>query len=724
MTANLVLHWHLDTLTPQNLAVDSSDNHLNGTVAGAPATVPDERFGSVVQFLGQTDELTLPDSPLLRLATYTVEAWVRVAQVTAATIAGKPPNDVRLLLGGDGTIEHRFSTTASPDDGHSVPAGQLTAGVWRHLAVTNDGHTAAILVDGTSISQYAFAGTRAVAQVPLHVGTVFSGSLAHLRIYDGALSDLEIQQDMAEDEAALAAFVRTHPLDFTLVDLDQQPVLFIDDSPGGQPMTLRIANTSRQDIQLDPLSGPLSADSHHFALHLRPGTLANPPEPQLTTPGWSVVRALDTATGGTVLFLGAAAPPALARASAIELDLAGMAGDGTGGTRGTRAELTYQKMRYAGEQDELTGTRIQFLELVNRRGRRDSPLAASFVGGNRVLNDGATPSTLRLRLANLSLDSELTLAGASFTVSFSVQLAGETHEWALVDTAHTAGVSLAVGTPGWTVTPEVLGQRIEWTLTPPAGTVFGPDDSIVATLSGVLALTSLGQAPIIVGYRHVPGFQDGTITLVAEKSPLLFADGNTGIGTPAPVAKLQIINTPQDANGNTLILGPVSGFESNLRLGYHQDYSWIQSHGVKPLALNMLGNNVGINTTAPPAQLTVSSETFHLQLRRESSAPAAPGGKLVFLELLQDTTPNPTYPSIRFQQANVFSHRIEARPEGLMFKTGDPTADTFSDVYAATAKVQILEVGGVPLNGPELAALLRMLPGPVPRNTGPSGAGG
>jgi len=40
MTANLVLHWHLDALTPENRAVDSSDNHLNGTVSGDPQNQP------------------------------------------------------------------------------------------------------------------------------------------------------------------------------------------------------------------------------------------------------------------------------------------------------------------------------------------------------------------------------------------------------------------------------------------------------------------------------------------------------------------------------------------------------------------------------------------------------------------------------------------------------------------------------------------------------------
>ncbi|KOP26680.1 hypothetical protein AMR41_08630 [Hapalosiphon sp. MRB220] len=80
-------------------------------------------------------------------------------------------------------------------------------------------------------------------------------------------------------------------------------------------------------------------------------------------------------------------------------------------------------------------------------------------------------------------------------------------------------------------------------------------------------------------------------------------DGNVGIGTTNPGAKLNIIHQKQDAHGNAFIIGPTN--QSNLRLGYHQDYSWIQSHGNKPLAINSVGNNVGIGTTNPGAKLHI-----------------------------------------------------------------------------------------------------------------------
>lgn len=80
--------------------------------------------------------------------------------------------------------------------------------------------------------------------------------------------------------------------------------------------------------------------------------------------------------------------------------------------------------------------------------------------------------------------------------------------------------------------------------------------------------------------------------------------GYAGIGTTSPAAKLHVTHETQDANGNALIVGPTNG--ANLRMGYHADYSWMQSHGGKPLAINPIGNNVGIATNDPGATLDVN----------------------------------------------------------------------------------------------------------------------
>lgn len=111
--------------------------------------------------------------------------------------------------------------------------------------------------------------------------------------------------------------------------------------------------------------------------------------------------------------------------------------------------------------------------------------------------------------------------------------------------------------------------------------------------------------------------------------------GNVGIGTKLPNAKLQIINESQNSYGNTLILGENSG--SNLRLGYHDDYSWIQSHGGKPLRineisgdliLNRLQGNVGIGTDSPDSKLTVRGNIH----AREIKVTITAGADFVFAD--------------------------------------------------------------------------------------------
>ncbi|MBT1699064.1 tail fiber domain-containing protein [Fulvivirgaceae bacterium PWU4] len=96
--------------------------------------------------------------------------------------------------------------------------------------------------------------------------------------------------------------------------------------------------------------------------------------------------------------------------------------------------------------------------------------------------------------------------------------------------------------------------------------------------------------------------------------------GKVGIGITSPLGKLHIINRSEDANGSALVLG-YDG-TSNLRLGYHDEYSWIQSHGGKSLAINPIGNNVGIGITNPSARLHVKDGEFRVQASHNDSTKA------------------------------------------------------------------------------------------------------
>ncbi|BDD12883.1 hypothetical protein FUAX_53150 (plasmid) [Fulvitalea axinellae] len=74
-----------------------------------------------------------------------------------------------------------------------------------------------------------------------------------------------------------------------------------------------------------------------------------------------------------------------------------------------------------------------------------------------------------------------------------------------------------------------------------------------------------------------------------------YMKGNVGVGYTSPKTKLHIIGDPTmpDKYG-ALVIGP-TGDKANLRMGYTDDYSWIQAHGSRPLYINYIGNNTILN---------------------------------------------------------------------------------------------------------------------------------
>lgn len=101
------------------------------------------------------------------------------------------------------------------------------------------------------------------------------------------------------------------------------------------------------------------------------------------------------------------------------------------------------------------------------------------------------------------------------------------------------------------------------------------------------------------------GGGDGKWVDNADGTGIIYKVGKTvTIGAANSGTAVQILNKNQDANGDTLILGRTDG--TNFRLGYNAEYGWVQSHNSKPLAINPLGNNVGIGTATPAHRLHVA----------------------------------------------------------------------------------------------------------------------
>lgn len=117
-------------------------------------------------------------------------------------------------------------------------------------------------------------------------------------------------------------------------------------------------------------------------------------------------------------------------------------------------------------------------------------------------------------------------------------------------------------------------------------------------------------------------YNDNRITIGRDMgwnvTPVIVA-GNMGIGTRNPDAKLHLVDVPQDAHGHTLLIGQTDA--SNLRLGCHNDYTWMQSHNSRHLVLNPLGNNVGIGTTTPSRKLQIGPDVDGLGFELAQASP-------------------------------------------------------------------------------------------------------
>ena len=92
-------------------------------------------------------------------------------------------------------------TSSSGERGVSGPSA-LPLNTWSHLAVTFDGATMRLYVNGVQVQSQAYAGAITTSSGRLRIGgnqvwgEYFKGRVDEVRIYNRALSSTEIQLDM------------------------------------------------------------------------------------------------------------------------------------------------------------------------------------------------------------------------------------------------------------------------------------------------------------------------------------------------------------------------------------------------------------------------------------------------------------------------------------------------------------------------------------------------
>ncbi len=186
--------------------IDRSGNGNNGTLSG-PTWTTQGKFGGALSFDGVNDWVTVNDSISLHATGgLTIEAWVMpsAAQSGWRTIVQKQVDAYLLHAGnGSGALRPAAGGTISGANVFTSSPSAIAVGVWTHLAMTFDGSTIRLYVNGGQVATRTQAGTLEVNSNPLRLGGTsvygeyFNGRIDEVRIYNRSLAASEIQADMA-----------------------------------------------------------------------------------------------------------------------------------------------------------------------------------------------------------------------------------------------------------------------------------------------------------------------------------------------------------------------------------------------------------------------------------------------------------------------------------------------------------------------------------------------
>ena len=206
----LVAAWGFNEGTGSTVT-DASGNNNTGTISGATWSTLG-RYGNALSFSGTSNLVLVPYSSALNVTTgMTLSAWVypTATQSGWRTIVQREVDAYFLHASSDaGALRPGAGGTFNGTDHHLSAPSAIAVNTWTHLAVTYDGATLRLFVNGTQVNTTPATGLLQTGTTPLRIGNntygeSFQGRIDDVRIYNRAQTAAEIQSDMAVDVATI-----------------------------------------------------------------------------------------------------------------------------------------------------------------------------------------------------------------------------------------------------------------------------------------------------------------------------------------------------------------------------------------------------------------------------------------------------------------------------------------------------------------------------------------
>ena len=441
-----------------------------------------------------------------------------------------------------------------------------------------------------------------------------------------------------------------------LVDASGQPNL-IKNSSQLEEVFWKLLNNQKANLVITRLGAKVDESHYNFVFEFTPAVFTKTP----VLEGWEVYPKKDEDGRIEALYVGLSGieklsivPGAHNTATLIYSD----AIPKDPGLNRVNASLTMgQNVALEGKPPLPPTTYSFFISLVQGNTPMISapPLAVDFVGRRTALNDGHSNNCFTFALTNMT-EAKLNLTtDALFTVWFDAEpnQKDKPYPAALARVEDLSQNDFQLTVPDeWKPIPPVKAAAVvpgnpQWQFRVKENLALDPQDPVFFSFAVLRTMLNPGMSRMYLRFEGLDGFRPGVLLASLEKTPIqygsirgqglhvsaagdlkrdktldltkesglyvdqvgtgpaaIFNGGNVGIGTKTgiPAAKLHIMDSDQNLDGGTLIVGGSSG--PTLRFGCESQHAWIQSYSGS-LVINVAPRNVGIGTATPGSVLSV-----------------------------------------------------------------------------------------------------------------------